>query len=148
MVTVVSVEMLESLDGYASDSSVVSQSKRFRLLGSHPEMVQSVIFTSSTCDNVFKMFSVSQGGFEGFFDHHSNGLPLSLCVKYPQESPIDTGIVMTLKALEGVETNSGDERVLIWGTTKTFIIKGYGLNPDEDTVEFVLATSVPNQNEQ
>ena len=126
-VTVVSVEMLESLDGYASDS---------------------VIFTSSTCDNVFKMFSVSQGGFEGFFDHHSNGLPLSLCVKYPQESPIDTGIVMTLKALEGVETNSGDERVLIWGTTKTFIIKGYGLNPDEDTVEFVLATSVPNQNEQ
>lgn len=147
-VTVVSVEAMQSLEGFASDSSVMAQSKRFRLLGSHTELVQSVIFSKTSCSDVFEEFPASQGAFDVFFESHSEGQPLTLCVKYPQEAPIDTGILMSLKALTKIEADSGDMRVLIWGTTKTFTISGYGINPQEDTVEFILATSVANDSQK
>lgn len=146
LVTVVEVNALESLDGYSKSSAVVSQGKNFRLLGSHPELVSNVIFTTSTCENVFKEFAVTNGAFVGIFDQHSEGVELNMCVKYVDEEPMDTGITMSLKALFPVEVNKGDSRVLVCGTEKTFRFKGYGIS-EEDTAEFVIATSV-NQDEE
>ena len=60
---------------------------------------------------------------------------------------MDTGIQISLKALFPVSVDKGDSRVLVWGTQKTFRFQGYGVNSDEDTAEFVLATSV-NQDEE
>ena len=147
LVTVVEVNALESLDGYSGSSAVVSQSKNFRLLGSHPELVSNVIFTTSTCDSVFKEFAVTNGAFVGIFDQHSEGVDLNVCVKCVGEEPVDTGISMSLKALFPVSVNKGDSRVLVWGTEKTFRFQGYGINSEEDTAEFVIATSV-NQDEE
>ena len=147
-VSVVSVEAMQSLEGFASGSSVMSQSKQFRLLGSHTELVQSAIFANSPCDDVFEAFPVSEGSFSVYFETHTEGRPLTLCVKYPQENPIDTGITMELKALTKIDVDKGDKRVLIWGTSKTFTFSGYGLNAEEDTAEFILATSVANDSQQ
>ena len=147
-VSVVSVEAMQSLEGFASGSSVMSQSKQFRLLGSHTELVQSAIFANAPCDDVFEAFPVSEGSFSVYFETHTEGRPLTLCVKSPQENPIDTGITMELKALTKIDVDKGDKRVLIWGTSKTFTFSGYGLNAEEDTAEFILATSVANDNQQ
>ena len=147
LVNIVEVDAMESLDGYSGSSAVVSQSKNFRLLGSHPELVTSAIFTTSTCDNVFKEFAVTNGAFVGIFDQHSEGIQLNVCVKYIGEEPVDTGIQISLKALFPVSVDKGDSRVLVWGTQKTFRFQGYGVNSEEDTAEFVLATSV-NQDEE
>ena len=125
---------------------MVSQSKNFRLIGTHPELVRSVIFSTSTCDSVFASFDVAEGAFVGHFEQHSEGAPLTLCVKYDGEEPIDTEISMTLKSLTSIGVSSGDSRVLMWGTSKTFTFSGYGLNSEEDTAEFVLASSVRNDN--
>ena len=145
-VSVVEVVALQSTEGYSSDASVVSQSKNFRLIGTHPELVRSVIFSTSTCDSVFASFDVAEGAFVGHFEQHSEGAPLTLCVKYDGEEPIDTEISMTLKSLTSIGVSSGDSRVLMWGTSKTFTFSGYGLNSEEDTAEFVLASSVRNDN--
>ena len=145
-VHVVAVTALESLEGHSAGAAVVSQAKRFRLVGSHPELVSEVIFTRSTCAEPFKTFAVSEGAFTGLFEEHTEGAELSLCVKYENEEPVETGIQMSLKALLSVSVNKGDHRVLVWGTSKTFTFHGYGVS-DRDTAEFVLATSVPKDDE-
>ena len=145
-VHVVAVTALESLEGHSAGAAVVSQAKRFRLMGSHPELVSEVIFTKSTCAEPFKTFAVSEGAFTGLFEEHTEGAELSLCVKYENEEPVETGIQMSLKALLSVSVNKGDHRVLVWGTSKTFTFHGYGVS-DRDTAEFVLATSVPKDDE-
>ena len=145
-INVVAVTALESLEGHSTDAAVVSQAKSFRLAGSHPELVSEVIFTKTTCSQPFKTFTVSEGAFTGLFDEHTEGADLSLCVKYVNEEPVETGIRVSLKALLSVSVNKGDHRVLVWGTNKTFTFHGYGVS-EQDTAEFVLATSVPRDEE-
>ena len=133
---------------FARFAAVVSQSKSFRLAGSNTDKVQSVVFTTSTCDQVFKEFTVSEGSFEAVFDAHSSGVQLNVCAKYASEAAVETGIHLNLKAITEMTVNKGDSRVLVWGTEKTFTFHGYGINSEQDTVEFVLATSVETEDEE
>ena len=147
-VNTVEVTAMESLEGYDNAGAVVTQEKSFRLLGSHTEFVKSVIFTTSTCDNVFAQFAAEDSAFVALFPAHSEGVQLTLCVKYEGEEPLDTTINMSLKSLNSIRVNKGDARVLIWGDRKTMSITGYGVNAEEDRARFVLASSVKNDDEE
>lgn len=65
---------------------------------------------------------------------------------YQGEAPINTGIDIELKSMNTISSNKGDARVLLWGDSKVFTIEGFGLG-EEDTAEFVLASSVPQDEE-
>ena len=110
--------------------------------------MKSVIFTTSTCDNVFAQFAAEDSAFVALFPAHSEGVQLTLCVKYEGEEPLDTTINMSLKSLNSIRVNKGDARVLIWGDRKTMSITGYGVNAEEDRARFVLASSVKNDDEE
>lgn len=146
-VQVVDVTGMQSVEGYSHNTAVVSKSKQFHLSGSHTELVKSVLFSkSSTCSTTFKEFDVVESGFNGNFDQHSDGELLYVCVVYEGEAPIPTSIDLTLKSLNIISANKGDSRVLLWGDVKTITLQGFGLT-EEDTAEFVLASSVPQDEE-